>query len=159
MAQTEIEKNIQEIVRQLKQEEKLLEEGRMISDYALKLPTLNGSEDKKTHLARKAEIIANFLKTNKTVQVMDIKDVNIKDGGITAIAEALEQNTILLDLLYTQFQYFIPETITTKITNYLTRNLQKQLGMEISEFRRTRLREIKHTNQIGFIDSIYRNRS
>jgi Ran GTPase-activating protein (RanGAP) involved in mRNA processing and transport len=106
-----------------------------------------------------AEIIANAIKTNQTLQVMDIKDVNLRDGGLNAIAEALEHNTTLLDLSYAQFQYSIPEQIATKISNYLARNLQKQLGMEIAEFRRTRLREIKHTNQIGFIDSIYRNRS
>ncbi len=104
-----------------------------------------------------AEIIANFLQTNKTVRVMEIKDVNLRDGGLSAIAEALEQNTTLLDLSYAQFQYSIPETVTAKITHYLARNVKQQLGMELSEFRRTQLREIKHTNQIGFIDSIYRN--
>ena len=104
-----------------------------------------------------AEIIANFLQTNKTVRVMEIKDVNLRDGGLSAIAEALEQNTTLLDLSYAQFQYSIPETVTAKITHYLARNVKQQLGMELAEFRRTRLREIKHTNQIGFIDSIYRN--
>ncbi|MDJ0591089.1 MAG: hypothetical protein QNJ72_14025 [Pleurocapsa sp. MO_226.B13] len=104
-----------------------------------------------------AEIIANFLQTNKTVRVMEIKDVNLRNGGLSAIAEALEQNTTLLDLSYAQFQYSIPETVTAKITHYLARNVKQQLGMELAEFRRTRLREIKHTNQIGFIDSIYRN--
>ena len=106
-----------------------------------------------------AEIIADFLQTNKTVQAMDIKDVNIRDGGFVAIADALEQNTTLLDLSYAQFQHTIPKVVAAKITDCLTRNLKKQLGIELSEFRRTRLREIKHTNQISFIDSIYRNRN
>lgn len=105
-----------------------------------------------------AEIIANFLQTNQTVRAMEIKDVNIRDGGFIAIAEALEQNTTFLDLSYAQFQYSIPETVNTKIIHCLARNIKQELGMELAEFRRTKLREIKHTNQIGFIDSIYRNR-
>ena len=104
-----------------------------------------------------AQIIANFLQTNKTVRVMEIKDVNLRDGGLDAIAEALEQNTTLLDLSYAQFQYSIPEAIAAKITHCLARNVKQQLGMELSEFRRTKLREIKHGDRIGFIDSIYRN--
>lgn len=104
-----------------------------------------------------ADIIANFLRTNKTIRGMEIKDVNLRDGGLNAIAEVLEQNTTLLDLSYAQFQYSIPETVTAKITHYLARNLKQQLGIELAEFRRTKLREIKHTDQVGFIDSIYRN--
>ena len=104
-----------------------------------------------------ANIIANFLQTNKTLQMMEIKDVNLRDGGLAEIAEALEQNTTLLDLSYAQFQYSIPETVTAKITSCLERNVKQQLGIELAEFRHTRSREIKHTNQIGFIDSIYRN--
>ena len=106
-----------------------------------------------------AEIIAEFLQTNKTVRAMEIKDVNFRDGGLSAIAEALEQNTTLLDLSYAQFQYSIPKTVTAKIAHYLARNIKQQLGMEVSEFRRTQLREIKHTDRIGFIDSIYRNQN
>ena len=106
-----------------------------------------------------AEIIAKFLQTNKTVQMIEIKDVNLRDGGLSAIAEALEQNTTLLDLSYAQFQYSIPETVTAKITNCLAKNVKQQLGMELAEFRRTRSREIKHTKQISFIDSIYRNQN
>ena len=105
-----------------------------------------------------AEIIAKFLQTNNTVKAMEIKDVNLRDGGLKAIAEALEQNTTLLDLSYAQFQYLIPETVSAKITTYLARNVKQQLGMELTEFRRTKLRELKHTDRVGFIDSIYRNK-
>jgi len=108
--------------------------------------------------AEGADIIANCLRTNQTIRLMEIKDVNLRDGGLAEIAEALEQNTTLLDLAYTQFQYSIPETVTAKITHCLARNVKQQLGMELSEFRRTKLREIKHTDKISFIDSIYRNR-
>lgn len=104
-----------------------------------------------------ADIIADFLQTNKTIQMMEIKDVNLRDGGLNAIAKALSENTTLLDLSYAQFQYSISEALTAKITHCLARNVKQQLGMELSEFRRTKAREIKHTNQIGFIDSIYRN--
>ena len=88
---------------------------------------------------------------------MEIKDVNLRDGGLKAIAEALSENTTLLDLSYAQFQYSIPQAVTAKITHCLTKNVKQQLGIELAEFRRTRSRQIKHTKQIGFIDSIYRN--
>ena len=104
-----------------------------------------------------ADIIAKFLHTNKTVQIMDIKNVNLRDGGFSAIADALEQNSTLLDLSYAQFQYSIPETIEAKITRYLSRNVKQQLGIELTKFRRTKLRQIKHTDRVRFIDSIYRN--
>ena len=90
---------------------------------------------------------------------MEIKDVNIRGGGLNIIADSLEQNTTLLDLSYAQFQYSIPKTVTAKITHCLTRNIKQQWGMELAEFRRTKLREIKHTNRVCFIDSIYRNQN
>ena len=104
-----------------------------------------------------AEIIASFLQTNTSVRIMEIKDVNLRDGGLNAIAKALEQNTTLLDLSYAQFQYSIPEAVRAKITTYLVRNIKQQLGMELAEFRHTKLRQIKHSDRVGFIDSIYRN--
>ena len=88
---------------------------------------------------------------------MKIKDVNLRDGGLQAFAEALSENTILLDLSYAQFQYSIPQAVTAKISHCLTKNVKQQLGMELAEFRRTRSREIKHNEQSGFIDTIYRN--
>ena len=106
-----------------------------------------------------ADAIANFLQTNKTLQVMEIKDVNLREGGVSAIAEALEQNTTLLDLSYAQFQHSIPEAVAAKIAHCLARNITQQLGMELAEFRDTKLREIKHTDRVWFIDSIYRNRN
>ena len=104
-----------------------------------------------------ADIIANFLQTNQTIQIIEIKDVNLRDGGLAEIAKALEQNTTLLDLSYAQFQHSIPQTVTTKIANCLASNIKQKLGMEVAEFKRTRFREIKHTEQVCFIDSIYRN--
>ena len=104
-----------------------------------------------------ADIIANFLQTNKTVQIMEIKDVNLRDGGLNAIAKALEQNTTLLDLSYAQSQHSILETVKAKITYCLARNVKQQLRIKFAEFRGERSRQIKHTDGVRFIDSIYRN--
>ncbi len=104
-----------------------------------------------------ANIMANFLQSNQTVKAIEIKDVNFVDGGLNTIAQALEENTTLLYLSHTQFHYTIPETIETKISDCLARNIQQQLGMDATEFRRTKLREIRHTAQVAYIDSIYRN--
>ena len=106
-----------------------------------------------------ADLIADFLRTNNTVEILDIKDVNLREGGFSAIADVLEQNTTLLELSYAQFNYTVPQQVKAKISKYLARNIRQQLGMEVSEFKQTKLREIKHTDQIGFIDSIYRNQN
>jgi len=53
MIETDIRHNIPEIAQRLRQEEKLLAEGGIVSSDAIALPTLNGAEDKKTHLAHK----------------------------------------------------------------------------------------------------------
>lgn len=79
MIATDTKNNIPEIAKKLKQEEKLLEESRTISDYAVKLPTLNGAEDKKTQLAHE---IARFLfptedkntKTEYTAILLTVKE-------------------------------------------------------------------------------------
>lgn len=104
-----------------------------------------------------ADLIADFIANNKTVQILGLRDTNIRDGGFEIIAKALESNVSLMELEYHQFRYFIPETILSQIETFLTRNIQQQLGVSMAEFRHTIKREIKHTNQIRFIDSIYRN--
>ena len=105
-----------------------------------------------------ADIIAEFIRKNKTVQLMDIKDVNLREGGIEIIAEALESNETLLELSYAQFKHPVSKEVSEKVTGCLARNIRQQLGIEQAEFKGTKLRQIKHTDQIGFIDSIYRNR-
>ncbi|WP_371357562.1 hypothetical protein [Hydrocoleum sp. CS-953] len=104
-----------------------------------------------------AELIADFIRTNNTVKILGLADTNIREGGFEIIANALEENHTLLDLQYQQFRSQLPQELEVRIRCLLARNIQEQLGMSVQEFHSSLKREIKHSDQIRFIDSIYRN--
>ena len=51
----------------------------------------------------------------------------------------------------------MPREILTGIEKVLQRNVNQHLGMSLAKFRKEPLRFLKHTEQVRFIDSIYRN--
>ncbi|NES83173.1 MAG: hypothetical protein F6K10_18180 [Moorea sp. SIO2B7] len=104
-----------------------------------------------------ADIIADFIRDNDTVQILGLMDTNIREGGFEIIADALEENHTLLDLSYQQFGFQLPKELKDRICSLLARNIKAQLGISIQEFQNVLKREIKHSDQIRFIDSIYRN--
>ncbi|MGD1809560.1 hypothetical protein ACP6PL_29570 [Dapis sp. BLCC M126] len=103
-----------------------------------------------------AELIADFIRSNNTVQIFGLMDTNIREGGFEIIADALEDNHTLLDLQYQQFRSQLPQELEICIRSLLARNIKEQ-GMSVQEFHSSLKREIKHSDQIRFIDSIYRN--
>lgn len=103
------------------------------------------------------DIIADFLKQNNTVQVLELKDVNLRPGAIEVLTEAVESNDSLCDIAYTQFKYKVPEELMARIDAKLKANIQRQFGMDMKAFQSSLKREIKHGDKIRYIDSIYRN--
>ncbi|GGA43562.1 hypothetical protein [Okeania sp. KiyG1] len=104
-----------------------------------------------------AELIAEFIRTNNTVKILGLQDTNIREGGFEIITDALEENHTLMNLQYQQFRYQLPQELEARIGSFLARNIQEQLGMSVQEFKSSLKGEIKHSDQIRFIDSIYRN--
>ncbi|MEM9543352.1 MAG: hypothetical protein AAGA60_28155 [Cyanobacteria bacterium P01_E01_bin.42] len=104
-----------------------------------------------------ADLIAEFIRNNNTVQILGLRDTNIREGGFALIADALDKNQMLLDLQYEQFRSQLPKELEHRIHSLLERNIRSQLGISVQEFQGTLKREIKHSDQIRFIDSIYRN--
>ncbi len=104
-----------------------------------------------------ADFIAHFIRTNRTVQVLGMMNVNIREDGLEVIADALEENHLLLDLVYHQFRFPLTDKLEKRIQNLLARNIRERLGISVHEFQQNIKREIKHSNGISFIDSIYRN--
>lgn len=104
-----------------------------------------------------AELVADFIRSNNTVKILGLMDTNIREGGFEIVADALEENHALLDLQYQQFRSQLPQELEARILSLLARNIQAQLGMSMQEFKMGLKREIKHSDQIRFIDSIYRN--
>lgn len=103
-----------------------------------------------------ADLIADFLRQNKTLQIMGMRDVNLREGGLEVIADALFTNYSLLELSYQQFRLFISQELEARLKSILVRNL-KQLGINSEQFQSDIKRELKHSEEISFIDSIYRN--
>lgn len=105
-----------------------------------------------------ADRLAAFLRGNRSVQVLDIRDTNLRPGGLEGIAEALQMNRTLLHLYYGQIALSHDKALAHRIENALARNVRSGLGMELAQFRGNPLRFIKHTPSVVHIDSIYRNR-
>ena len=104
-----------------------------------------------------AELLAEFIQSNPAVKALDLKDINLRSSGWVNVVEALEQNSNLLDLKCSQLGFKMTREILTRIHEELRRNVAVNLGMSLEEFRGEPLRFLKHTDQIRFIDSIYRN--
>jgi Ran GTPase-activating protein (RanGAP) involved in mRNA processing and transport len=105
-----------------------------------------------------ADCMAEFLRTNQTIQVLDLRDVNLRPGGFEMIVDALESNTTLLHLYSDQSGMSFPEEQRKRLEAILARNVSAAFGMDLETFRSNPLRFIKHTEDIRYIDSIYRNR-
>ena len=104
-----------------------------------------------------AELLADFIQSNPAIKALDLKDINLRSSGWPIILEALKQNSNLLDLKCSQLGYKMPQQILQGIQGVLQRNVMTNLGISLEEFRSEQLRFLKHTDQVRFIDSIYRN--
>lgn len=104
-----------------------------------------------------ADLFVDFIHRNRTVQVLGISDTNLREWGLDAIANALEKNYTIMELIYHQYRLAVPTHLATRIQGFLERNTRKRLGISAAEFKDGPMRQMKHSDQIGFIDSIYRN--
>lgn len=105
-----------------------------------------------------ADLIADFLRHNQTLQVLDLRDTNLRPGGLELIVEALESNHSLLHLYADQYGASLDPAYRQRLDALLACNVEATLGLSLRKFRKNPLRFIKHTENIRHIDSIYRNR-
>jgi hypothetical protein len=99
--------------------------------------------------------IADFIRADTHVLVLDAKDCHLGHEGVTMLADALETQHTLLDLQCTQ--YTVKDApLYKRIDGYLVRNALAH-GTSLSQFRQHDLRVIKHGPDIRHIDSMYRN--
>jgi Ran GTPase-activating protein (RanGAP) involved in mRNA processing and transport len=103
-------------------------------------------------------LLADFIQTNNSVQIMSIKDANISLNGLEQLAEAIQDNDNLLMFNYEQLGVKIPETLNQRFNDKLAENIQNAYGVDMHTFRHKYLRYLKHTDAVRHIDSIYRNR-
>ena len=105
-----------------------------------------------------AEHIANFIRYNKFVKVMDISQNGITDVGMNKIIDAMKENTTLCYMYFGQYGSNISSDVKNELNNQMEKNIKIQYNISFEEFRSTKLRFLKHTEDILKIDSIYRNK-
>ena len=105
-----------------------------------------------------AQHIAEFIKNNKSVEVLSTLHNDITVEGITMINDALQQNNTLMFLYYEQYAVDISQSIRLSIRNKLTENIKNKYNLTYDEFVNNKLRYIKGSTKLKNIDSVYRNR-
>ena len=105
-----------------------------------------------------AQHIAEFIKYNKSIEVLSILHNNISSEGIAIINGALQQNNTLMFVYYEQYGVEIPHSIRLSIKNKLTENIKNKYNITYDEFVSNKLRYIKGSTKLKNIDSVYRNR-
>lgn len=101
-----------------------------------------------------ADLIADFIRFNRSVRVLDLKDVNLREDGMEPIVEAVEANPQILTISCSQLGRSPEPKSRQRLLAALRRNLEFQGSDEPVK---TQIRHIKHTKSIQHIDSIYRN--
>ena len=105
-----------------------------------------------------AEYIANFIRNNKSVEVLSVLHNNIGIEGIKLLEQALLTNDNISWLYYEQYGLDIPQTIRMSFKNKFGQNIKKKYNMSIEDFCNHKLKYIKGSKKLKNIDSIYRNR-
>jgi len=105
-----------------------------------------------------AEHVAEFMKNNKSVEVVSILHSDITLDGLHKVNEALQQSDNIVYLYYEQYGLFIPQELRDTIKTKLEANIQKKYQMSYGEFCNNKLRYIRGSYKLKNIDSVYRNR-
>jgi hypothetical protein len=101
--------------------------------------------------------IADFIRSESGLLILDAKDCHLGHEGVAMLADALENQHTLLDLRCTQYG-IRDASLYHRIDAFLARNVEAARGISLAQFRNHELRIVKHGPAIGHIDSIYRNK-
>jgi len=105
-----------------------------------------------------AHVVADFIRTNNHVKILNISQNAITESGMQVIVDAFEENTSLLYIYYDQYGSQLTRSTKDRLHKCMSKNIKSNLGIEFEEFHKGKLRFMKHTKDILKIDSIYRNR-
>jgi len=102
--------------------------------------------------------IVDFIKNNKSVEVLSVLHNNISSEGIDKLADAMLTNDTICWVYYAQYSIEIKQNTQITIKNKMTQNIFKHYNMTVDEFCNNKLRYIKGSKKLKNIDSVYRNR-
>ena len=97
-----------------------------------------------------AKLLSNLIKINNKLQYLSVMMNGMSVIGIEHFGKALETNSTLMYMDWTQYGVEVPQQLNASIKAKLESNRTN------AGFTR-KLRNLKHGNQIHWIDSIYRN--
>lgn len=95
-------------------------------------------------------LLGELIKTNDKIQFLSIVMNGLTSQGIEILSADLEENNSLMYLDFAQYGINVPQKTLTKIRNKIEAN-RTNAGYT------RKLRNLKHGEQIHWIDSIYRN--
>jgi Ran GTPase-activating protein (RanGAP) involved in mRNA processing and transport len=101
--------------------------------------------------------LVRLLQENKNIKVFSILNNHIDAGGLQNFVDGIKDNTTLLHLEYKQYNTPLNEIIK-KVKTLLDRNCLNNIGCNHNDYVKKYLRFEKHTSDVQFIDSIYRNK-
>lgn len=102
--------------------------------------------------------IVDFIKNNKSVEVLNILHNNISSEGIDKLADALETNSTICWVYYAQYGIEIKQNTQLLIKNKMTENIHKKYNTTVDDYCNNKLRFVKGSEKLKNIDSIYRNK-
>lgn len=105
-----------------------------------------------------AEIIAEFIKNHKTIEVVSILHADVTMDGINKIHDAIQQNNSIVYLYYEQYGIHIPQEVKDSIKSKLETNIKNKYNMSYGDFCNNKLRYLRGSYKLKHIDSVYRNR-
>ena len=105
-----------------------------------------------------AVIMADFIRKNKSVQVLSVLHNDISEDGVKLLADALLENDTIVWLYYEQYGVGIAQPCRLAIRSKLEKNIHKHFGLDVGDFCNNKLRYIKGSKKLKNIDSVYRNR-
>lgn len=111
-----------------------------------------------------AKILADFVKNcNSKLCILGFQNTYMTEKGVSLVADALMENEGIMYMYYTQRtsensvkSVSLGRKIHTQIHERMKTNIEKTHDITPETFRK-RVRFIKHTKRVQFIDSVYRN--
>jgi NLR family CARD domain-containing protein 3 len=105
-----------------------------------------------------ADLAAAFLRQNKSVQYFSIMNNYLTVEDLDKICDAVEENDVILMVAETQYGVKTRLDALIKLKTKLSSNIQNTFQMTYDEFIKNPIRFLKHTEDVQFIDSDYRNK-
>jgi len=106
-----------------------------------------------------AFLLAEFIRKNKSVRILDLRTCHLPAEGLAMIADAAETNTTLCYIYAEQMGLRTMQSRLAlhRIASICNRNCQAAGFQDLQDYCSHYLRQEKHTAKVVHIDSIYRN--